>query len=148
MDAIESEADSDKTAAGERQAALARAALPTLENKQAVWDAIMTPSALSNSTMEASLAGFMPAEQSELLAAFVDPYFSSVLDVHEHRTFHTAERIITGLFPRLQLSPAIVDRARELAEGSGTPKAVRRMLLESAADVDRALRAQRRDAVG
>ena len=147
-DAIEAETETDKTAAGERQAALARAALPSLEHTQAVWDAIMTPSALSNSTMEAALAGFMPAEQADLLAAFVDPYFASVLDVHEHRTFHTAERIITGLFPRVQVSPAIADRSRELADHADTPKAVRRMLLESAADIDRALRAQQRDAAG
>ena len=146
--AIEAEAETDRTAAGERQAALARAALPTLTDKQAVWDAIMTPSALSNSTMEACLAGFMPAEQSDLLAAFVDPYFSSVLDVHEQRTFHTAERIITGLFPRVQVSAATVERARALAEGADTPKAVARMLREGAADVERALRAQKRDTAG
>ena len=146
--AIEAEAETDKTAAGERQAALARAALPSLEHKKAVWDAIMTPAGMSNSTMEAALAGFMPSEQSDLLEAFVDPYFASVLDVHEHRTFHTAERIITGLFPRVQVSAAIVDRARDLADRDDTPKAVRRMLRESAADVDRALRAQQRDAAG
>ncbi len=145
---IDAELDEDRTAAGERQAALARAARPGREAKQAVWDAVMTPSLLSNSEMEATLAGFMPAEQAEVLATFVDPYFDQVLNVYEERTFHTAERIIEGLFPRVQVSQQVIDRARTLADAASTPKAVRRMLLEGAADVERALRAQQRDATG
>ena len=147
-DAIEAELETDRTAAGERQAALARAARPQRAAKQAAWDAVMTPSALSNSEMEATLAGFMPAEQADVLATFVDAYFDQVLSVYEERTFHTAERIIEGLFPRVQVSPQVIDRARTLAEAASTPKGVRRMLLEGAADVERALRAQHRDASG
>jgi aminopeptidase N len=66
--------------------------------------------------------------------------------VWDERTFHTAERIIEGLFPRLQVSEQTVQRAHTLAEEDGTPRAVRRMLREGAADVSRALRAQQRDA--
>ena len=145
-DAIAAEADIDRTAAGERQAALSRAAIPDRDAKQSIWDAIMTPSELSNLQMESALAGFMPPEQADLLAEFVDPFFDSVLAVHEERTFHTAERIITGLFPRVQVSQSTIDRARDLADAAGTPKAVQRMLREGAADVARALRAQQRDA--
>jgi aminopeptidase N len=88
----------------------------------------------------------MPSEQADLLAGFADPYFDSVLRVWDERTFHTAERIIEGLFPRLQVSEQTVQRAHTLAEADGTPRAVRRMLREGAADVSRALRAQQRDA--
>jgi aminopeptidase N len=145
---IEAELENDRTAAGVRQAALARAARPGREAKQAAWDAVMSPSALSNSEMEATLAGFMPAEQADVLETFVDPYFDQVVTVYEERTFHTAERIIEGLFPRVQVSQQVVDRARTLADAASTPKAVRRMLLEGAADTERALRAQHRDAAG
>jgi aminopeptidase N len=146
IEQIAAELESDRTAAGERQAALARAAIPDAQAKQLAWDAIMDPSGLTNSEMEATLAGFMPSEQADLLAGFADPYFDSVLRVWDERTFHTAERIIEGLFPRLQVSEQTVQRAHTLAEADGTPRAVRRMLREGAADVSRALRAQQRDA--
>ncbi len=147
-DEIDAELENDRTAAGERQAALARAAQPSAAAKQQAWDAIMDPSALSNSEMEATLAGFAPAEQADVLAAFVEPYFDSLLGVWETRTFHTAERIIEGLFPRVQTTQHTIDRARALAEMAGTPAAVRRMLIEGAADVERSVRAQERDARG
>jgi aminopeptidase N len=144
-DEIAAELKNDRTAAGERQAALAMAARPSREAKQAAWEAVMDPAALSNSEMEATLAGFMPAEQADLLAEFVEPYFASVLDVWGERTFHTAERIIDGLFPRVQTSQATVEAARALIETDATPAAVRRMLAEGAADIERSLRAQERD---
>ena len=145
-DEIAAELENDRTAAGERQAALAMAARPTREAKQAAWDAVMDPNALSNSEMEATLAGFMPAEQADLLAEFVEPYFAAVLEVWNTRTFHTSERIIEGLFPRVQTSQQTVDAAQALAGDDATPPAVARMLAEGAADVERALRAQERDA--
>jgi aminopeptidase N len=144
-DAIDAELENDRTAAGERQAALARAAQPTLVAKQQAWDAVMTPDALSNSETEATLAGFMPAEHSDVLAAFVQPYFDSVLSVWQSRTFHTAERIIDGFFPRLQISEQTIARAHALVDDESLPRGLRRMLAEGAADMARALRAQERD---
>ncbi len=145
---IDAELENDRTAAGERQAALARAARPSAAAKREAWDAVMDPSALSNSEMEATLGGFMPAEQADVLAEFVDPYFSSVLEVWESRTFHTAERIIDGLFPRVQVSQQTIDRAQGMVADESVPRALRRMLAEGAADVERCLRAQERDARG
>jgi aminopeptidase N len=148
VDDIDAELDADRTAAGERQAALARAARPTREAKQDAWDAIMSPGALSNHLLEATVAGFMPAEQAGVLADFVDPYFEAVMEVWASRTFHTAEQIIDGLFPRVQVAQTTIDRALALADADDTPRAVSRMLREGAADVERALRAQQRDATG
>jgi aminopeptidase N len=139
---------SDRTSAGERQADLARAARPTSQAKQEAWDAVLEPGRLTNAAMEAMLAGFMPPEQVELLRPFADRYFEAVLPVWQERTFHTAERIITGLFPRVVISRQVVDRARAEADHPDTPWPVRRMLLEGAADVERALRAQACDAQG
>jgi aminopeptidase N len=143
---IDEELNTDPTATGAQQAALARAARPTLAFKQQAWDAIMDPHRLSNAETEAMLAGFVLPEQRELVRAFVDRYFDSVLDVFAARTFHTAERIIEGLFPRVVVEQAIVDRARALGTDRAVPKPVRRMMLEGAADVERALRAQAADA--
>jgi len=138
----------DRTSAGERQADLARAARPTSQAKQEAWDAIMEPGKLTNAAMEATLAGFAPPEQVDVLRAFAQQYFDAVMSVWRERTFHTAERIITGLFPRVVVSQEVVDQARSDADRPDTPWPVRRMLLEGAADVERALRAQACDAAG
>ena len=145
-DAVEAELDTDRTAAGQRQAATALAARPSLDAKQQAWDAIMDPGALSNAQLEATLAGFAPTEQRDVLAQFVTPYFDSIMTVWERRTFHTAESIISGLFPRVQVAPDTVARARAAASAADAPRAVARMLIEGAADVERALQAQRHDA--
>ena len=94
------------------------------------------------------MAGFMPAEQADVLAEFVDPYFDAVMAVWNSRTFHIAEQIIDGLFPRVQVRQSTIDRALALSDADDTPRAVSRMLREGAADVERALRAQQRDAAG
>ena len=143
---IDAELERDPTATGRQQATRARAARPTLEAKQAAWDAVMRPGALTNADLEATLAGFVLPEHRELVRAFVDPYFEVVLPVWEGRTFHTAERIIYGLYPAVVTEPGLVQRTRSFADEPGVPRAVRRMLVEEAADVERALRAQACDA--
>jgi aminopeptidase N len=143
---IEAELRRDATATGRLQAALARAARPTVAAKQETWDAVLEPRGLSNAEMEAALAGFVLPEHRELVRPFVDPYFDAVLDVWRQRTFHTAERIIVGLFPRVIVEQGVVDRARAWVENPEVPRAVRRMMTEGRADVERALRAQTCDA--
>ena len=106
----------------------------------------MDPSRLSNAEMEATVAGFVLPEQRELLRPFVDRYFDSVLDVWERRTFHTAERIIVGLYPRVIVEETLVERTRAGADRPHVPRAVRRMLVEGASDLEKAVRAQACDA--
>ena len=145
-DAIAAELERDPTATGRQHAALARAARPTEQAKQEAWDSVMDPSRLSNAEMEATVAGFVLPEQRELLRPFVDRYFDAVLDVWEQRTFHTAERIIVGLYPRVVVEDTLVERTRRWAEQPHVPRAVRRMLAEGASDLERAVRAQACDA--
>jgi aminopeptidase N len=143
---IDAELARDRTATGHLQATKARAARPSLEAKQQAWDAVMAPGGLSNHDMEATLAGFVLHEHAELVRHFVEPYFASVLPVWEGRTFQTAERLISGLYPSVLIEPDTVQRTRVLADDPAVPRAVRRLLLEQGADVERALRAQARDA--
>jgi len=145
---IDAELERDPTATGRQQAAKARAARPTAQAKQQAFQAVLQPGRLTNADMEATLAGFVLPEHRELVRAFVDPYFDAVLPVWEGRTFHTAERIIYGLYPSVVTEPALVERTRVFAADPAVPRAVRRMLVEGAADVERALRAQARDAAG
>ena len=66
--AIAAELERDKTSAGERHAATARAARPTAEAKAEAWASVVESDKLPNSLQEAVIGGFVQTDQRELLA--------------------------------------------------------------------------------
>jgi aminopeptidase N len=147
--AITAEEALDPTASGRNQAVLARAARPGRDAKQATWDALVAGEAggFTNRDTEMALAGFELPEHAEVLAEFVAPYFAAVEGLWTASTMKTAERLATGLFPRVVVTDAVAAQARALAATTEHP-GLARLLLEGAADVERALAAQARDAAG
>ncbi len=145
-DAVAAELERDRTAAGERHAASARAAQPTAEAKSRAWTEVVEEGNLANAVQEAVIAGFVQTDQRELLAPFTTKYFDAVKDVFESRSHEIAQQIVVGLYPTLQVSQATLDATDAwLAEARPAP-ALRRMVTESRAGVERALRAQAADA--
>ena len=145
-DAIDAEGQRDRTATGQRQAAYARASIPTIEAKEAAWAAMMTPDALPNSLLEATLGGFVNADQRALQAEFTERYFDAVPDVWAERSSEVAQSIVQGLYPALLVDPATVERTeRFLAENSDLAFGARRLVAEGADGVSRALRARLAD---
>jgi aminopeptidase N len=143
---IDAEAERDRTATGQRQAAFARASLPTAEAKEVAWSAIMTPDALPNALLEATVGGFASPDQRDLLGAFTERYFDAVPGVWESRTNEIAQTIVMGLYPTLLVDPATVDRTeRFLADNPDLPFGARRLVAEGADGVRRALRAREAD---
>ena len=145
-DAIESELQRDPTAAGQRNAAMCRAARPTEEAKAEAWRLAVEDESLPNAVQAAVISGFWQVEQTELLAPFVESYFGAIAGVWRDRTGEMAQNIVNGLYPTLLVTPAVVDRTdRYLAEGE-PPPALRRLLLEARDGVVRAQLARARDA--
>jgi len=144
---IEAELKRDNTAAGVRQAAAARAAFPTPEAKAAAWAAIVEADTLPNAMLSATISGFAVFDQRELVRPYVVPYFAAISRVWRDRTNDTAQTIIQGMFPTIQADHVVLDRAEQwLAQHPDDPAALRRLVLEGADGVARALRAQQRDA--
>ncbi|GGV44866.1 aminopeptidase N [Streptomyces spectabilis] len=142
---IAAEAERDRTAAGERHAAAARAARPTPEAKAAAWASVVESDALPNAVQEAVISGFVQTEQRELLAPYAEKYFGAVKAVWESRSHEMAQQVAVGLYPSVQVSAATLDATDAwLASAEPTP-ALRRLITESRAGVDRALRAQAAD---
>ena len=110
VDRIDAELARDHTAAGERNAAAARAARPTREAKQQAWDLAVHDVSLPNAVQSAVISGFQQSEQAALLADFVEPYFAVLDEVWRTRTAEMAQSIVVGLYPTLQVSQAVVDR--------------------------------------
>ncbi|MBO1334009.1 aminopeptidase N [Streptomyces sp. VRA16 Mangrove soil] len=143
---ISAEYERDRTAAGERHAATARAARPTAEAKAEAWASVVESDQLPNAVQEAVIGGFVQTDQRELLASYTEKYFSALKDVWESRSHEMAQQIAVGLYPAIQVSRETLD-ATDAWLGSAEPSAaLRRLVSESRAGVERALKAQGADA--
>ncbi|MGW2853789.1 aminopeptidase N, partial [Streptomyces sp. NPDC001215] len=101
---IAGELTRDKTAAGERHAATARAARPTAEAKAEAWASVIESDKLPNAVQEAVIGGFVQTDQRELLAPYTDRYFEVVRDIWDSRSHEMAQQIVVGLYPAVQVS--------------------------------------------
>jgi aminopeptidase N len=143
---IAAEHERDRTAAGERHAATARAARPTPEAKAAAWASVVESGQLPNAIQEAVIGGFVQTDQRELLAPYTEKYFAAVKGVWDSRSHEIAQQIAVGLYPSLQVSGATLDATDAWLASAEPNAALRRLVSESRAGVERALRAQAADA--
>ncbi|GAA3526955.1 aminopeptidase N [Streptomyces osmaniensis] len=143
---IAGEYERDKTAAGERHAATARAGRPTAEAKAEAWASVIESDKLPNAVQEAVIGGFVQTDQRELLAAYTDKYFEVVKGVWDSRSHEIAQQIAVGLYPALQISEETLRKTDDWLSTAEPNAALRRLVSESRAGVERALRAQEADA--
>ncbi|AWI28825.1 aminopeptidase N [Streptomyces tirandamycinicus] len=143
---IAAELERDRTAAGERHAATARAARPTPEAKAEAWESVVGTGELPNAVQEAVIGGFVQTDQRELLAPYTEKYFSAVKGVWESRSHEIAQQIAVGLYPALQVSAKTLDATDAWLDSAAPNAALRRLVLESRAGVERALKARAADA--
>jgi len=143
-DRIDAELATDDTATGRRQAAVARAAQPTIQAKEQAWADIVERTDLPNALIEAAMAGFPQPNQREVLSAFRERYFADLPGIWSERTMEMAQEITVGLYPFLladdetvRLTDAYLDGERQAAE--------RRLVIEGRDGVQRAIRAQAAD---
>ncbi|MGW0601501.1 aminopeptidase N [Streptomyces sp. NPDC002776] len=143
---IAGEYERDRTAAGERHAATARAARPTAEAKAAAWASVIESDKLPNALQEAVIGGFVQTDQRELLAPYTDRYFEVLKGIWGSRSHEIAQQIATGLYPTLQVSEETLAKTDAWLASAEPGAALRRLVSESRAGVERALRAQAADA--
>jgi aminopeptidase N len=105
-----------------------------------------TESALPNAVQEAVIGGFLQTDQRDLLAPYSEKYFDAVKDIWETRSHEMAQQIAVGLYPALQISQQTLDATDRWLETAQPAAALRRLVTESRAGVERALRAQKADA--
>ena len=145
---IEAELTRDPSAAGLRHAATARALQPTAEAKANAWHLAVEDDSLPNAMQEAVIAGFAHPLHGDLVAPYVSTYFASLLDVWARRTSELAQNVVVGLFPTWSstITQATVDAADAFLAQDDVPTALRRLVSEGRADVQRALAARAADA--
>ncbi|MGW0578069.1 aminopeptidase N [Streptomyces sp. NPDC002920] len=143
---IAAEYERDRTAAGERHAATARASRPSPEAKAEAWASVVEDDKLPNAVQEAVIGGFVQTDQRELLAPYADRYFAVVKDIWDSRSHEIAQQIAVGLYPTIHVSRETLDRTDAWLSAAEPNASLRRLVSESRAGVERALRAQAADA--
>jgi aminopeptidase N len=142
---IDAEAARDNTATGKRNAAQASAARPQAAVKEAAWQRVVEDDTLANITARSIIAGFVAPGQAELLAPFTQRYFDAIAGVWERRSPEVAQTVVVGLYPSWDISEAGLDAADAFLTGDIEP-ALRRLVVEGRAGVERALKARAFDA--
>lgn len=144
---IDAALEADNTAKGGEFAAQAKAALPTAEAKAAAWSSVIDSDDLPNTIVRTTAAGFVHPASVGLLGDFVTPYFDMLLPVWESRTYKIAEYLISGLYPAPLANLALRDATRAWLDAhADAAPALRRLVAENLAGVERALSVQERDA--
>jgi aminopeptidase N len=137
----------DDTMSGRQAHELALAIRPG--TRETTWQRATSDESLSNDRLRALVRGFShPGRPDE--PEYAQRYFDSILGWWASRTMTMATILARGLFPGGSLEPGrgpdqhpVVRQARHWLESHPeAPKALRRIVIEQLADLERALRAQ------
>ncbi len=143
---IQASLDRDNTSNGQQAAARARATFPTPEGKRAAFDSLVGSADLPNAIVRNVTLGYLHTNDPTSLESLVEPYFAALNDIWRNRSYKIAEYIVVGLYPSPLASQALVDATRAWLDANPDIPALRRLVTENLAGVERALRVQARDA--
>lgn len=146
-DAIDKQLAMDNTSNGQKAAAGARAMLPTAEDKAKAWHTLTQTHELSNILVDAASLGFVRVADEDLLKPYVNQYFENAVRIWNSNTFKIGEYLIENLYPLPLASKELAETTMTWINNSDIKEipALRRILVESLANVERALKAQQRD---
>lgn len=146
-EAIDQQLALDNTSNGQKAAAGARAMLPTAEDKAKAWHTLTQTHELSNILVDAASLGFVRVADASLLEPYVNQYFENAVRIWNSNTFKIAEYLIENLYPLPLASQQLAESTKTWINDAKVKEipALRRILVESLANVERALQAQQRD---
>jgi aminopeptidase N len=144
---LDQELEGDNTANGQKYHVAAVAAMPDTASKQAMFTRLVATDELSNALVNSASLAFGRVLDPNILQAFVSQYFSNVLKIWEDKTYHMAEYLLVNLYPLALANKDLVTETEAfLAKSEIQSKpALRRIIIENLANVERALSAQQRD---
>jgi len=142
---IDAEVKRDPTAAGKRFGAQASAARPQAAVKESAWKTVTEDDALANITARSMIAGFVKPGQAELLKPFGARYFAAIRGIWERRSSEVAQTVVVGLYPSWDISDEGIADADAFLSDPELPAALRRLVLEGRAGIERSLRARQFD---
>lgn len=143
---VDAELERDNTAAGVRNAQVARCLIPTAEAKTKAWNQALHDRELANHLLAATIGGIMDGRHRELVRPHVDEYFDAIEEVWQTRTPEMAQQIVSGLYPTLLVEPQTITKTESyLQHHPKLAPGAQRLLNEALDAVLRAMRCQERD---
>jgi aminopeptidase N len=137
----------DNTANGQQAAARVRATIPTVEAKRAILETLRDDDTVANSICDHYVRGYNHVNDPSIFETLVSEYFDAIENVWESRTFKIAEYFAIGMYPvAFATKDLVVASQNWLSARPDAPHALRRIVIEGLATVERALAAQKRDA--
>ena len=91
----------------------------------------------------------MRTRQVELLAAYVDPYFDSLLGIWNRASYEMASSAVKSLYPRFVVAQSTLDKTDAWLNGAGKDahETLRRLVSEGRDSLARTLRIQTKDQI-
>ena len=132
----------DNTSNGQQAAARARSLLPTTQAKRAVFDQLVGSDETPNAIVRSLTLGYDLVNDPSVLEPLVDDYFAMLESMWNTRTYKIAEYLAEGLYPSSLVSADLVTKSRDWLESHPSIPALRRIVEESVAGVERALAVQ------
>ena len=144
---IDVELEADNTANGQKAHAAAIAAMPEKESKQEIFDKLVDTDQMSNALVNSASLAFGRVMDTAVLEPFVDQYFSKVLSIWENKTYHMAEYLLVNLYPLAIVNEALANQTEQFLKNAelASKPALKRIIVENLANVQRALSAQSTD---
>jgi len=137
---VAAERGADPTDRGDREILRAESGAPDAAVKAAAWERIHGPGYGSFHLTHAAMRGFNHAHQAVLLAPYVDRFFAELPAVATERDHAFLRAYVAALFPAYRPEPALVERARAMADAQGAElPSLQRLLFEAADDMERAV---------
>jgi aminopeptidase N len=143
---IEAALAKDNTASGQQSAARVTATIPTPAGKKAAFDSLVARDDLSNLIVRSTGVGYQHTNDPASLSGLIAPYFEMLTTIWKNRTYKIAEYIVLGLYPTPLVSQELVDATKAWLKDNNDIPALRRLVVENLAGVERALTAQAKDA--
>ncbi len=143
---IDAEERADHTISGQERAAAARAARPTAEAKAEAWEIAVSRDDVANETQRSVVLSFMQHGQDDVLGPYVERYLAVADTLWEDKGTQRASTALEHIFPRPLASRELLERVGEWLRESPANPAAKRYVREGAADVERFLAGQDRDA--
>ena len=126
---IQQELERKDTTENREFALAARAARATAEAKAWAWNEAIHDEVLTNAQLESVAGGFASTPSQELAEPYVKEYFDSAEWIWNHKTFHMAESLLEGLYPRYADPATLVELGDKwLASHADADNALRRLI--------------------
>jgi aminopeptidase N len=137
---VDAERERDPSDRGERAVVAAEAARPDHAAKEDVWARLHGDGYGSLHLALAAAGSFWQRKQAKLLDPYVEPFFAGLPGVFSEREPEAARAYFRAFFPHHLIDDSARERIGALLGTDGVGPMLRRLLVETDDDIDRALK--------